>query len=57
MTKISKVITTFVFLKLKMHQNSFSAPFPSPFDAEGRLELGASVLRAPQHKILATPVV
>ena len=85
MTKnIKFVIIRFVFFKLKMHQNPFSAgalprtPLgelttlpqtpksagegdnPSPFPSARRLwslELGASVLRPPQHKILATPVV
>ena len=78
MTKnIKFVITRFVFFKLKMHQNPFSAGAPlttlpqtpksagegdnpSPFPSARRLwslELGASVLRPPQHKILATPVV
>jgi len=55
------------FFKLKMHQNPFppdpaggayDSPIPLPTRRFRRLELGAyaSVLRPPQHKILATPV-
>ena len=60
------------FFELKMHQNMFSydapldpligwgggypLPIPLPARRLRRLELGASVLRPPQHKILATPV-
>jgi len=35
----------------------YPVPIPLPARRLRRLELGASVLRPPQHKILATPVV